>query len=77
MNLKEERISMSDFCLQCSEDLKAPEGWSDFSGLSREKDTKQGYFSNVLCEGCGPIQVDHKGRCVAIGCLKEHNKSEV
>lgn len=65
---------MAEFCLQCSEELKAPEGYSDFEGMSSEKDTKQGFLNNVLCEGCGFIQVDHNGKCVSGSCLKEHGK---
>lgn len=50
---------MSEFCLQCSKRLGAPEGWSDF-----EKIVEEGITTEVLCEGCGYIRVDHNGRCL-------------
>ena len=58
---------MADFCTQCSvEHFGKDHG--DFEGISTESDTKKGLFANVLCEGCGAIQVDHTGRCVSEDC---------
>ena len=58
---------MADFCTQCSvEHFGKDHG--DFEGISTESDTKKGLFANVLCEGCGRIQVDHTGRCVSEDC---------
>lgn len=34
-----------------------------------------GSFSSVLCEGCGPIQVDADGNCVSGDCDGEHRKA--
>ena len=51
---------MSDFCKQCSKDLGAPEGWSDLNGI--------GPGVEVLCEGCGWIEVDDSGSCQ--GCAQ-------
>jgi hypothetical protein len=28
----------------------------------------------VLCEGCGPIQVDNDGRCLSVDCDHQHGK---
>jgi hypothetical protein len=31
-----------------------------------------GTFTCVLCEGCGPIQVDADGNCVSEDCIGDH-----
>lgn len=61
---------MADFCLQCSQMMgfESP----DLDGISTEEDTKNGLYAMVLCEGCGPTQVDHTGRCIS-NCLEKHN----
>ena len=66
---------MADFCQQCSIELFGVDH-KDLAGLSSEEDTKEGLYCVVLCEGCGAIQVDHRGKCVTVGCLKQHNKGE-
>lgn len=51
---------MADFCKECSlEDFGRDFG--DLANLSTEADTKNALYAVVLCEGCGPIQVDHTG----------------
>ncbi len=62
---------MADFCNQCCKDMGFPTG-VDLAGLSTEEDTKKGLYPVVLCEGCGPIQVDHLGNCVSSDCLEKH-----
>lgn len=58
---------MADFCKQCSiSHFEKDHG--DFEGISTAKDTAKGYFASVICEGCGPVQVDHTGRCVSEDC---------
>ena len=54
---------MADFCLQCCKDiLGVPDGLNDLKGLSSVEDNEKGLFSEVvICEGCGPIQVDCDG----------------
>jgi hypothetical protein len=37
---------------------------SDFKGLLSEGEFKEGYLLPVLCEGCGYIWVDPKGKKV-------------
>ena len=59
---------MADFCKQCSIDLFGQD-FHDMKGLSTEEDTKKGLFAVVLCEGCGPCQVDHEGNCISTDCL--------
>lgn len=63
---------MADFCLQCS--VAMGFDFPDLDGISTEEDTKKGLFANVICEGCGFIQVDHTGKCITVGCLENHNK---
>lgn len=62
---------MADFCLQCSQMLGFDH--PDLDGLTTEEDTKNGLYAVVLCEGCGPIQVDHTGRCICVDCAERHN----
>jgi len=61
---------MADFCYQCSQELFPPQFWGkDFEGLTTVADLADGKAAVVLCEECGPIQVDDKGRCLT---HKEH-----
>lgn len=58
---------MADFCLQCANEMFGTEDdpvKSDFHKLLSEAEHKEGYALPVLCEGCGPIYVDHLGRRV-------------
>lgn len=58
---------MASFCRQCSEKtFHQPD--PDMIGLCNE-----GFVIAVLCEECGPIEVDHTGKCVSVGCLERHN----
>ena len=56
---------MADFCWECG--IKA---WGfdprDVADITTPEDNAAGRFAVVLCEGCGPIHVDHDGRRVAI-----------
>ncbi len=64
---------MADFCKQCSL-AGFGDDYGDLAGLITEDDTKSGFVSSVvLCEGCGPIQVDHTGKCISTDCLEKHN----
>jgi len=63
---------MADFCEQCAKDLDFPYG--DFREMTTKKEWDKGLAARVLCEGCGPIQVDLKGRCVTKNCLKNHGE---
>lgn len=59
---------MADFCRQCIKDNFQIDG-SDFANMCNV-----GQYPVVLCEGCGPIQVNNKGECVSSDCLKAgHN----
>ena len=68
---------MADFCMQCTNGVLGMEGEeNDLSGITTEADWNRGLASVVICEGCGPIQVDPQGRCVSIGCMENHNTDE-
>ena len=58
---------MADFCKQCGVAMFGDD-YGDLSGLSTAEDTENGLFCCVLCEGCGPIQVDHTGACISSDC---------
>lgn len=61
---------MADFCKQCSLDLFDSSG--DFVGITTEEDERNGLYAVVLCEGCGPIQVNSKGECISVDCYEKH-----
>ena len=69
-------VFMADFCRQCSEQILGipdAEYLGDLSGLSTADDTAKGLYANVICEGCGFVQVDHTGRCVGgPNCTEKH-----
>ncbi len=62
---------MADFCKQCSI-ANFGHDYRDLAGLTKESDVRQGKFAVVLCEGCGPIQVDVAGACISPDCLEKH-----
>ena len=67
---------MADFCMQCSEDHFG-EDFGDMRNISKPNDTSRGLYAEVLCEGCGPIQVDHLGRCVSEDCMEKHKRTTI
>jgi len=64
---------MADFCKQCNMQMFGADDKS-LAGLSTPEDTAKGLYPVVLCEGCGPIQVDHLGNCVSKDCQGDHPK---
>lgn len=59
---------MAEFCKECNYELfDMP---SDFAGLTTQEDWELGLSVVVLCEGCGPIQVDPDGKCISNDCPK-------
>lgn len=66
---------MADFCKQCSIEVFACD-FGDMEGISKPEDTAAGKFAVVLCEGCGPCQVDHTGTCVSVDCAEKHGASK-
>lgn len=62
---------MAEFCYQCTEDvLGIPGKYNDFSGMGEVAKHEQGLHCNVLCEGCGHIQVDFQGKRVGPNPIK-------
>lgn len=51
---------MADFCKECSEEMFGAD-YGDLAGISTAQNTADGLYACVLCEGCGPILVDHRG----------------
>jgi len=44
------------------------EDTGDLAGLISESESEQGLVALVICESCGPTQVDHTGECVLENC---------
>ena len=61
---------MASFCKQCSIETFG-EDFGDFRGLTDENSWQKGLACVVLCEGCGPIQVDPTGNCLS-DCFHKH-----
>lgn len=60
---------MADFCAQCAEALGF-EDLNDLAGITHPEDfNEHGRACVVICEGCGPIQVDPAGNCISPDCL--------
>lgn len=58
---------MAEFCLQCNQ-----KNGIDFSDFAGETGYIEYYIFKraalVICEGCGPVCVDPKGRCISPDC---------
>jgi hypothetical protein len=63
---------MADFCNQCAKDIGFP--LEDMANITTTDDEAYGWACLVLCEGCGPIQVDSKGNCISEDCLEKGHK---
>ena len=61
---------MADFCKQCSLDL-FDEDFKELAGITKVESWKNGLAANVICEGCGFIQVDPDGNCVSNDCIQK------
>lgn len=66
---------MADFCKACTEELFGVHAAqsNDMANITEPEEWDKGLAVTVLCEGCGPIQVDPKGNCVTTDCL-QHGK---
>ena len=53
---------MANFCYDCTSHLFGDGNRNDFVGMLSEEDVAKGYLVTVLCEGCGHIMIDHKGK---------------
>lgn len=68
---------MADFCKQCSLRIFG-EDYRELADLITAEDTAKGFVSSVvICEGCGPIQVDHNGVCVSSDCMENGHVKHV
>lgn len=63
---------MADFCWRCLAGGIFPEApeRNDFFGFAAE-----GQLADVLCEGCGPITVDHEGKPVIADTVHDWGSS--
>lgn len=64
---------MSDFCKQCSFEVFG-EDYGDMASITTEEEWAAGKAALVLCENCGPCQVDPEGNCVSEDCSKYHGR---
>ena len=60
---------MADFCSQCATSTFG-EDHGDLAGLTSIISFMMGEAALVICEGCGPIQVDPAGRCISNDCFE-------
>jgi hypothetical protein len=51
---------MADFCKQCSLEVFGEDS-RDLANITKVEDWNAGKAVYVICEGCGPIQVDPNG----------------
>jgi len=66
---------MADFCKKCSIAMWGKD-FGDLAGLSKPEDTENGLYPVVICEGCGPIQVNHEGICISEDCKECTNRTQ-
>lgn len=67
---------MADFCKQCSIEMFGKD-FGDFKGLISRWKSWKGYGVPVLCEGCGFILVNHKGKRIKTFYNQEEMKYEL
>lgn len=64
---------MADFCKQCAITIFGDDpAFNDAVGLITKEQTLKGIVLSFLCEGCGPIIIDHEGNCLS-KCLEHHD----
>ncbi|WP_336938030.1 hypothetical protein [Acinetobacter modestus] len=61
-------LKMAEYCAQCANEYRIKNG---FVG-----ECKPNHLATVVCEGCGVIQVNHKGECVSHDCLDGNHAVE-
>lgn len=64
---------MANFCAQCAEEIGFDRG--DFLGATSLGDQMAGLYALVLCEGCGVVLVDWRGRCISGDCVMKGHKA--
>lgn len=65
---------MADFCKQCSIETFGKDfgDHADRANARRVADAAKEMYPVVICEGCGPVQVDPDGACVSEDCIEKH-----
>lgn len=58
---------MADFCRKCSIKMFG-EDYGELADITTYEDEEAGRYAVVLCESCGPIQVNHCGECISPDC---------
>lgn len=66
---------MADFCKACSEE-HFDKDFGELAGITTGEAFADGRAAVVICEGCGPIQVDPEGRCISVDCRLHGESSE-
>ena len=64
---------MADFCRQCSIAVFGKD-FGNMKGATTKEDWEKGLAAVVICEHCGPVQVDPEGNCVSSDCLEGGHK---
>jgi hypothetical protein len=54
---------MAGFCKQCSIEVFGKD-YGDMRGITKQSDVADSKYACVLCEYCGPCQVDCDGKCI-------------
>jgi hypothetical protein len=67
---------MADFCKQCSIHMFGKD-FKELAKITKPEAWADGRACAVICEGCGPVQVDPEGTCVSSDCLKKHGEGVV
>jgi hypothetical protein len=67
---------MADFCMQCSVETFGSD-FRELAGITKPESWAEGRSACVICEGCGPIQVDPEGKCVSEDCQEHGHKPRV
>ncbi len=64
---------MAEFCKQCAEEVYGSPCPGDFVKLTTKKQWREGKATIVMCEGCGPCQVDPDGSCTGNCNIPAHD----
>lgn len=67
---------MADFCKQCSVEIFGKD-FKELAGITTPAHWADGKAVVVICEGCGPIQVDPDGNCISQDCIGDHRKHTI
>lgn len=57
---------MAAFCRDCAEGMFGNEEYTELNDIVTEEQVEQGNLASALCEGCGPVLVDHTGKVIEL-----------